>query len=162
MSSCIERISYCENVTLITLSALPSDSRVVAEVLTAFAAQGINVDMISQTAPQGGAIRLSFTVSDRDMVAVLTLLGALKADHPALTTEILQGNGKITFSDANMVQTPGVAAQVFSLLSQADIQIMLITTSDVDISILINEHTMSDTLKMVAAHYNVTPEETVF
>ena len=38
MSSCIERISYCENVTLITLSALPSDSRVVAEVLTAFAA----------------------------------------------------------------------------------------------------------------------------
>ena len=118
--------------------------------------------MISQTAPQGGAIRLSFTVSDRDMVAVLTLLGALKADHPALTTEILQGNGKITFSDANMVHTPGVAAQVFSLLSQADIQIMLITTSDVDISILINEHTMNDTLKMVAAHYGVTPEEAAF
>ena len=58
MEQKITKISYANDVTLITLSALPS-GKAVSQVLTAFAASGINVDMISQTAPQGGSMRLS-------------------------------------------------------------------------------------------------------
>ena len=53
MEQKITKISYANDVTLITLSALPS-GKAASQVLTAFAASGINVDMISQTAPQGG------------------------------------------------------------------------------------------------------------
>lgn len=54
-----------------------------------------------------------------------------------------------------MVRTPGVAANVFSLLSQAGIQIMLITTSDVDISLLVNEHEMDRAGDILRTAYGI-------
>ena len=162
MNRSISKISYCEHISLVTLSSLPCDSKAVSQVLTAFADQEINVDMISQTAPQGGTIRLSFTVSDQALSSALTLLGQLRGQRSELLPEVLPGNAKISFYDANMVNTPGVAAQVFALLSELGIQVMLISTSDVDISILINEHDLPEALHAVTQHYQLTPEACTF
>ncbi|MCD8382291.1 MAG: ACT domain-containing protein [Clostridiales bacterium] len=162
MSQGITKIAYAPDVTLITLSSLPSDSRTVASVLTALSDNGVNVDMISQTAPQGGSIRLSFTISDASLTVALSVLAKLRQENPAISPEILPGNCKLAFYDENMVQTPGVAARLFALLSQADIQVMLITTSEVDISILVNGHNLSDALTLVCENYNVEPVETCF
>ncbi|MCC8182002.1 MAG: ACT domain-containing protein [Clostridiales bacterium] len=162
MSQGITKIAYASDITLITLSSLPSDSRVVAAVLTALSDSGVNVDMISQTAPQGGSIRLSFTISDASLAVALSVLAKLRQENPAISPEILPGNCKLAFHDENMVQTPGVAARLFALLSRADIQIMLITTSEVDISILVSGHNLSDALTLVCENYNVEPVETCF
>ncbi|MCD7945571.1 MAG: ACT domain-containing protein [Clostridiales bacterium] len=162
MSQGITKIAYAADVTLITLSSLPSDSRTVASVLTALSDNGVNVDMISQTAPQGGSIRLSFTISDASLAVALSVLAKLRQENPAISPEILPGNCKLAFYDEDMVQTPGVAARVFSLLSQADIQVMLITTSEVDISILVSGHNLSDALTLMCENYNVEPVETCF
>lgn len=161
MEQKITKISYANEITLITLSTLPG-GKTVSQILTAFAAQGINVDMISQTAPQGGSVRLSFTVSDRDLGVVLTLLGQLSGKEHNLSPEILPGNSKIAFYDAGMVNTPGVAAKVFSLLSEASIQIMLVTTSDVDISILVSAHDLGEALGVMRKGFGVEPEEVHF
>ncbi len=161
MEQKITKISYANDVTLITLSSLPS-VKAVSHVLTAFAQHNINVDMISQTAPQGGSVRLSFTVSDRDLGDVLTILGQLSGKHQTLSPEILPGNSKIAFYDPDMVNTPGVAAKVFSLLSEANIQIMLITTSDVDISILVSSHDLGDALHTMRDGFQVEPTEVQF
>ena len=162
MSQGITKIAYASDITLITLSSLPCDSRVVAAVLTALSDSGINVDMISQTAPQGGSIRLSFTISDAALADALAVLAKLRQENPAISPEILPGNCKLAFYDENMVQTPGVAAKVFTLLSQAGIQVMLITTSEVDISILVSGHNLSDALIVMCENYNVEPVETSF
>lgn len=162
MSQGITKIAYAADVTLITLSSLPSDSRTVASVLTALSDNGVNVDTISQTAPQGGSIRLSFTISDASLAIALSVLAKLRQENPAISPEILPGNCKLAFYDENMVQTPGVAAKLFALLSQADIQVMLITTSEVDISILVNGHNLSDALTLMCENYNVEPVETCF
>ncbi len=161
MEQKITKISYANEITLITLSTLPG-GKTVSQILTTFAAQGINVDMISQTAPQGGSVRLSFTVSDRDLGVVLTLLGQLSGKENNLSPEILPGNSKIAFYDAGMVNTPGVAAKVFSLLSEASIQIMLVTTSDVDISILVSAHDLGEALGVMRKGFGVEPEEVHF
>jgi aspartate kinase len=71
----------------------------------------------------------------------------------------LPGNCKIAFYDADMVGTPGVAARVFSILSDAGVQIMLITTSDVDISILVNSHDLPLALEAVCGAFGVEPME---
>ena len=161
MEQKITKISYANEITLITLSTLPG-GKTDSQILTAFAAQGINVDMISQTAPQGGSVRLSFTVSDRDLGVVLTLLGQLSGKENNLSPEILPGNSKIAFYDACMVNTPGAAAKVFSLPSEARIQIMLVTTSDVDISILVSAHDLGEALGVMRKGFGVEPEEVHF
>ena len=162
MSHGITHIAYAPEVTLITLSSLPCDSKAVAAVLTALSEHGVNVDMISQTAPQGGTIRLSFTISDNALADALGVLAKLRQENPAISPEILPGNAKLAFSDPEMVHTPGVAAQVFSVLSQAGIQVMLVTTSEVDISILVSGHELHDALAVTGRHFGVEPVETEF
>ena len=61
-----------------------------------------------------------------------------------------------------MVNTPGVAAKVFSLLSEAEIQIMLVTTSDVDISILVSAPELGDALSVMRDAFGVTPQGVSF
>lgn len=161
MEQKITSISYANDITLITLSSLPS-GKAVSQVLATFAESGINVDMISQTAPQGGSVRLSFTVSDRDLGQALTILGQLSGGDRSLSPEILPGNSKIVFFDPDMVNTPGVAAKVFSLLSGAELQIMLVTTSDADISILVSAHEAGDALHVMRNAFGVTPVEAEF
>ena len=158
MSNGITQITYADDITLITLSSLPCDSKAVADVLTAVSDGGVNVDMISQTAPQGGTIRLSFTLSDDVLGTALSVLSRI----PSLKPEILPGNCKIAFYDANMVNTPGVAARVFSLLAEAGVQVILVTTSEVDISILVSSHSLPDALEAMAKAYNVEPKENEF
>ena len=162
MSKGITKIAYASDITLITLSSLPCDSRAVAAVLTTLSDHGVNVDMISQTAPQGGTIRLSFTISDQSLADALAVLAKLRQENPAISPEILPGNSKLAFYDENMVHTPGVAAKVFSLLSEADIQIMLVTTSEVDISILVSGHDLSDALTVMCENFDTEPVETEF
>lgn len=162
MSAGISRITYTHNVTLITLAALPCDSAAVAAALTAIAEGQVNVDMISQTAPLGGEIRLSFTVSDNALGDVLTILGRLRSEQPSIKPEILPGNSKLAFFDTGMPASPGIAAQVFTVLSRAGIQLELITTSEVDISILLPTHALPDALRLVQDAYGVIPCETVF
>lgn len=158
MEKNVTKISYTNEVTVITLSSLPGGDA-VAKVLHAFAEEGIIVDMISQTVPQGGSIRLSFTVSDRDLGQVLTILGKLSGGDKSLSPEILPGNCKIVFYDSNMVTSCGVAAKVFSLLSMADIRVILITTSLNEISILVSAHAASDALHVMSGAFGVVPEE---
>ena len=63
MNNGISKITYAHDIPLVTLSALPCDSKAIANVLTAMSNAEVNVDMISQTAPQGGhrAERMGFT-----------------------------------------------------------------------------------------------------
>lgn len=158
MSNGITQITYADDITLITLSSLPCDSKAVADVLTAMSDSGVNVDMISQTAPQGGTIRLSFTLSDDALGTALSVLSKL----PAVKPEILPGNCKIALYDANMVNTPGVAARVFTLLADAGIQVILVTTSEVDISILVSAHSLPDALAVMTEAYSVEPKQNEF
>lgn len=158
----ISKITYTNDMTLVTLGALPGDSQSVADVLTAFAQANVNVDMISQTAPMCGATRLSFTISDDSLAGALGILSKVRTQHDSITPEILPGNSKIAFYDENMVRTPGVAAKVFSLLSAAGVQVMLVTTSDVDISILVPPYMVNDALSVLSREFGIEAEEVTF
>lgn len=111
MNNGISKITYAHDITLVTLSALPCDSKAIANVLTAMSDADVNVDMISQTAPQGGTIRLSFSLSDSALSSALAVLGKIRGENPEVKPEILPGNCKVALYDANMVNTPASPGQ---------------------------------------------------
>ena len=88
MNNGISKITYAHDITLVTLSALPCDSKAIANVLTAMSNAEVNVDMISQTAPQGGTIRLSFSLSDSALSSALAVLGKIRGENPEAKPEI--------------------------------------------------------------------------
>jgi aspartokinase len=158
----ISKIIYCPNITLVTLPTVAHDSQMISTILTTISDNGINVDMISQSAPQGSDISISFTISSDTMGALLPIVNSLKPQFPELRPEVLNGAAKINFYDADMVNTPGVAAKVFSVLSESGIQVYMITTSTVDISILVLEHDLDAALEICREKFGVTPEEVSF
>jgi aspartate kinase len=156
------KITYAKNLTLISLSSLPCDTQVFSTVLNACAAEGINLDMISQTARKGGSLNMSLTLSDDDLGAVLTVLGKLRSENISIKPEVLPGSCKVNYYDPDMVKTPGVAAKLFAALARADVEVMLVTTSDVDISILVPAHWLDDAVAVVEAEFGLKAEEVTF
>ena len=153
MNNGISKFTYAHDITLVTLSALPCDSKAIANVLTAMSDADVNVDMISQTAPQGGTIRLSFSLSDSALSSALAVLGKIRGENPEVKPEILPGNCKVALYDA---------AKVFTLRAEAGIQVILVTTSEVDISLLVSEHDLPDALAIMREAYGVEPIQAEF
>lgn len=153
------KITYAKNLTLISLSSLPCDTQVFSTVLNACAAEGINLDMISQTARKGGSLNMSLTLSDDDLGAVLTVLGRLRSANISIKPEVLPGSCKINYCDPAMVNTPGVASKLFCALAAADVEVMLVTTSDNDISILIPAHWLDDAVEVLEKEFDLKAEE---
>jgi len=133
----ITNISLTEDLALITVAGIPADGGAAAEILTGIAEKGKNVDMITQTPPYNDVISLSFTVAEEDLSEIVAVVGGAKKIHPSLRTDVNPGNSKIMVFSEKMVETPGVAASMFRVLHEAGIRVKLITTSDVDISVLV-------------------------
>lgn len=151
----VNKITTCEDVVLITLRNSPADMKFIAKVFKMIAGKGINVDMISQTAPLGGRINLSFTVSGEDLGVVLELFAVLRNEIPDLKTDVSAGNCKISIYGEPMRDIPGVAASVFEVIADISADIRLITTSEVDISILIPKSDFENTYEKLTDAFNI-------
>ncbi|MEG0571421.1 MAG: ACT domain-containing protein, partial [Oscillospiraceae bacterium] len=81
---------------------------------------------------------ISFTVSDTQVALVLEIANNVIKKAPEIKTLVSSGNVKISLYGEEMPSKFGVAADVFNNLAKKDIDIMLITTSDVDISVLVS------------------------
>lgn len=133
----IVKITAAEDVALVTLRGCPAVLSFISHVFLEIAAKGVNVDMISQSAPAGNEISLSFTVADDDIGAVLQICARLRTETPRLKTDISGGNCKFSLSGDEMRTRPGVAAQVFAAAAAARVEVRMITTSEVDVSLLV-------------------------
>ena len=131
------KITVTEDVPLIFLHDYPADIKLVADIFKKIADAGIDVDMISQASPNGQHASLSFTVFDDDFGKILGIVADLRNHYPELKIGVSSGNCKISVYNEDMKGTPGVAAAVFDAVSAANTDIRMITTSEVDISILV-------------------------
>ncbi len=146
MDRIITELNISDNITLITLNNIPIDHKIIARILTALAQSELNVDMISQTSPLKGKINISFTISDNDLFTAISTLKEFKKQITDLRIEVNSNNAKISLYGEQMKSMPGVAAKTMELLSENDVDIKMITTSEVDISYLIYASDLSEAL----------------
>ena len=118
--------------TLLTLRGL-GFGRETARVFSSLAASEVNVDMISQAAPAGGKVDLSFTIARADLPRAKEVLGAL-----GLAPEEDGQVCKIVIEGVGMERQPGVAAGVFEALEGAGLSPRLISTSETKIGVAVS------------------------
>lgn len=152
----VSKISVTEDISLISFNNVPRDLSVTSQIMTEFSVQNINIDMISQSAPTGETADVSFTVNSEDMVRALAIIQRFREQHPSVRPIVSSGNCKIQLYGEEMRSRPGVAAQTFTVASSLTDEIMLITTSEVDISILVAQHAVESVLEGLCAHFEVT------
>ena len=132
----VSKITSEQNIMLTTFPAAYYSTQSLAEHLDVFARAGIVVDMICQSAPKGDSVDFSFTTSYENFADVMKALPEAAKVHPPL---ISGGYSKVNLYGEEMVTSCGVASRALSALAGENIEIALITTSDLDISLLIRQ-----------------------
>ena len=133
-------ITTTDGITLITMPNVPADIDFVAKIFENIASLEINVDMISLTPPQGANIDLSFTISDDDLGKLLAYNAERRSKgESSIQPVVSSGNCQISVCDEAMETTPGMAAKVFRAAAKASADIRIITTSEVQITLLVTQ-----------------------
>ena len=122
----------------------------VAYKLFSLLAKGkINVDMISQSLGHDEQKDIIFTVGEQDVMACAKLLDdnkdMLKFDHMDINT----GVSKVSIVGAGMLENAGVAARMFEALYQAHINIHMISTSEIKVSVLIDKEDSDRAVRLI-------------
>ncbi len=123
----------------ITMSKVPDQPGVAAKIFSPLAEAGIIVDMIIQTSPSGGSNDITFTVPRDDFKRAMALCEGVAGDLYAEGVKGKEDIAKVSVIGVGMKNHSGVAAKMFSTLAAENINIRLISTSEIRISCVIDE-----------------------
>lgn len=133
----VTKLDTSEDIALVSFKKIPLSLSVLSDIFERFAAAGINIDMISQTAPTSRHVSIAFTCPDEDMVKVLEISKALSDRYPDMKPMVSSGNCKIQLYGEEMRDASGVFARALKGLSETSTELQQISTSEVDISLLV-------------------------
>lgn len=147
----VSKINIEPSLMMISVQDAEFKGNTMARYLQIFADTGVVVDMISQSAPHGTSMDFSFTASNSDLPLVMKAISAANLDKDAKASPLISvGYSKLNLFGEEMVTSCGVAARALNALAMAGIEVLLITTSDLDISLLVrseNEDAAYEALK---------------
>ncbi|MDQ3462821.1 MAG: aspartate kinase [Actinomycetota bacterium] len=123
----------------VTVAGVPDRVGVSAALFSALADRGVNVDMIVQNTSLAGHTDISFTIPIRDLDLGLEVARSLRAEIGAADVTADGDIAKVSIIGAGMRSNPGVAATVFSTLAGEDINIEMISTSPIRISVVVHQ-----------------------
>ena len=135
----IRGVSLEKNQAKVTIIGVPDKPGVAAGLFSALADAGTNVDMIVQNVSLAGTTDLTFTIAKDDLPAARKLIEAQVAKIGAKSHTAQDGISKLSVVGIGMRSHTGVAATLFRALAEAGINIQMITTSEIKISVIINE-----------------------
>ncbi|MEW6142060.1 MAG: aspartate kinase [Chloroflexota bacterium] len=125
------------NVAQITVVGVPDKPGVAAALFEPLAEAGVSVDTIVQTASIGRAAELTFTVAKNDMKRAMDIIEPVAKSLGAKRVTADASMAKVSVVGTGMQNTPGYAAKMFRVLSEKGINIELITTSEIRITVVI-------------------------
>jgi aspartate kinase len=149
----------------LALLHVPDRPGIAAQLFGAIATEPINIDLIIQSIHDGNTNDIAFTVREADLgiatqvcEALLPMLsqGAWVGHPPAVQTE--QAIAKLSIAGAGMIGRPGVAAQMFSALADAGVNIQMISTSEVKVSCVIAAADAERAIARLCTTFEIEPE----
>ncbi len=146
----ISGVASDKNTSRVSVIGVDDQPGVAFKIFNTLAKRGINVDIILQSVGRAGTKDISFTVAQDDLDATLS---TLEENKDALTIQEITHKdnvAKISIVGAGMMSNPGVAAKMFEALFNAQVNINMISTSEVRITVLIDENDVERA--MIAVH----------
>lgn len=151
----ISSLETSENVALISFKKIPDDLAFLSGIFERFSSEGIVIDMISQTSPISGNVSISFSCLEKDMVKILKITNELSSRQPQIKPMVSSGNCKLRLSGEEMREASGVFAKVLSCLSKTSAELLQITTSETEISLLVPSAHLEDTVNALTGEFSL-------
>jgi len=135
----ISGVAYNRDEAKVTIKGIPDQPGIAAAVFGPVAEADINVDVIVQNIAEDGQTDLTFTVPRNDYQATMDLLNTLATKMKA--REVMGDNtvAKVSIIGVGMRSHTGVAKKMFDVLAQENINIQMITTSEIKVTVVLEE-----------------------
>lgn len=148
-------VAYDLDVAKIGLYNVYDKPGVAFKLFKTLADEGVNVDMIIQSAMRGERNSISFTVSRDDLAKALPLVEAVKEEIGAGGLAFGQEIAKVSIVGAGMITNPGVAAAMFTALAEENINIEMISTSEIKTSCVVKHEDATKAVQALHRAFNL-------
>ena len=132
-------IAYNRDEAKVTIQGIPDQPGIAASIFGPVADAGINVDVIVQNVSEQGFTDLTFTVPRGDYKATMELLKKTCAEMKARDIKGDDTVAKVSIIGVGMRSHAGVAQKMFNVLAQEGVNIQMITTSEIKVTVVLDE-----------------------
>lgn len=155
----VRGLAHDTDVGKITVTGVPDRPGIAHSLFAPLATAGISVDTIVQNAGLDSRTDISFTVSRGDVSKALPLVESLAKEMHAGAVSSSEHLAKVSIVGTGMQSAPGFAARMFGCLSDAGINIEMITTSDIRITCIIERDRVKEALEVLHRAFELDRDE---
>ena len=151
----ISGIAFNKDEAQLTIRGVPDQPGIASLILGPIADHNIDVDMIVQNVGEDGLANFTFTVPRNDFK---TALQSLEESSNQLKAKKVEGNNKIvkiSMVGVGMRTHAGIASKMFSVLAKNNINISMISTSEIKISVVTNEENLNDAVNVLHSAFDL-------
>jgi aspartate kinase len=155
-SKTITGVTYSKDEAKVTLLGVQDKPGVAADIFEPLGKNSINVDMVIQNiSPDGKTTDLTFTIKRSDLIKTIKTIKFNKKNVKFKSISNDKKVSKVSIIGAGMITTPGVTYKMFRALAQEKINILAISTSEIKISVIINEINTTKAVKKLHTVFNL-------
>jgi aspartate kinase len=145
----IRGVSVDRRQAKVTISQVPDKPGTASRIFNEIASTGTNVDMIVQNVSAAGTTDISFTTQAEELPKIERSLGPIVAEIGAKGFAAQGGIAKLSVVGIGMRSHSGVAAKMFEILGNAAINIQMISTSEIKISVIVDENRVDEGARLI-------------
>lgn len=145
----------------VTLMYLPANMNSLRRIFSEMAEQEVNVDMISQMTASKNRMHVSFTVPREDSDVARGMMESWKKEDDVIQWEVNENIVKMAIVGLGMRSHSGVAGKVFDLLASNQIEIKMVTTSEINLSWVIDAKDEQKAIQAIGEGFNLADTEIV-
>ena len=152
----VSGVSYSKNEAKVTISGILDKPGISAKIFSLMTENNINVDMIVQNISQDGiSANITFTISQKDFDITKSVIEKNRNSLKYKSLSLDKNVAKISVIGMGMMSQAGVAEKMFKTLAKNEINILAISTSEIKISVLIEEKHTNIAVKSLHEAYNL-------
>lgn len=151
----IRGVSVDRRQAKVTIAGVPDRPGIASRIFTEIAAINVNVDMIVQNVSAAGTTDVSFTTHADELPKIEKHIGPIVAEIDAKGFAAQNGIAKLSVVGIGMRSHSGVAARMFELLGKAGVNIQMISTSEIKISVIVDESRVDEAANLLHAGFGL-------
>ncbi|WP_313800770.1 aspartate kinase [Cytobacillus sp.] len=158
----VRGVAFEDNITRVTVIGMPNSLTGLSIIFTELAKNDINVDIIIQSTLAEQLNNLSFSIKNEDLAETIRVLENSKNKLNYERIESEGGLAKVSIVGSGMVSNPGVAAEMFEVLAENNINVKMVSTSEIKVSTVVDHEEMIHAVKVLHEAFQLSGSPVVF
>lgn len=154
----VRGVAFEDEITRITVCGMPNCMTSLATIFSTLANNNVNVDIIIQSTTEKDTTDVSFSINNCNLKEVISILDDNKKILNYEYIESETGLAKVSIVGSGMASNPGVAAEMFAVLADNNIQVKMVSTSEIKVSTVVDESNMMKAVQVLHQAFELGKE----